>query len=64
MWGVAGVGRSQGHFVVEADDGEDEEQNGVFGAEGAFVVHVDVQKLVERARWSNRSGRRQLRFFG
>jgi len=24
-------------------------------SEGGFVVHVDVEKLVERARWSNRS---------
>jgi len=37
-----------GHFVVEADDGEAVEGDGVFGAENGFVVHVDVEKLVER----------------
>jgi len=37
-----------GTFVVEADDGEAEEGNDMFGAQDAFVVHVDVEKLVER----------------
>jgi hypothetical protein len=37
-----------GHFVVEADDGEAVEGDGVLGAENGFVVHVDVEKLVER----------------
>src|SRR6267378_1248114 len=45
--GVARVRRGRGHLVVEADDGEAEERNGVFGAEDALVVRVDVEELVE-----------------
>jgi hypothetical protein len=39
--------RSRGHFVVEADDGEAEEGDGVLGAENGFLVHVDVEEFVE-----------------
>src|SRR6267378_7305775 len=47
----AGVGRR--HFVMEADDGETEEGDDVLGAEDAFVVHVDVEKLMERLNVAN-----------
>jgi len=38
---------------MEADDGEAEEGDDVLGAEGAFVVHVDVEKFVERLDVAN-----------
>jgi len=57
-WGVlrgdgAGGGRGRRHFVMEADDGEAEEGDDVLGAEDAFVVHVDVEKFVERLDVAN-----------
>src|ERR1700687_500689 len=49
----AGVGRGRRHFVMEANDGEAEEGDDVLGAEDAFVVHVDVEKFVERLDVAN-----------
>src|SRR6266851_8100685 len=43
----AGLRRGRGHFVVEADNAEAEEGDGVLGAEHAFVVDVDVEEFVE-----------------
>ena len=47
------VGRSRGHFVVKANDGEAEERDAMFGAENAFVVDVDVEEFMERFNVAN-----------